>query len=287
MKLIRILTLVASAFSLATVSVHADGTNNVPATAASVTAPATASTDSFSMAPDADPWQFSATPYFWIVQLSGKVNTLGRSANVNLDFNQIFNHLDGPPLMLALELRKQKFGFYTIPLYVKLSADVNNPGPVTFFGGNTTMTLWCVDNGAFFQVYKTDWEKPLSLDVVGGVRFWNYNNDITLNIPGVQFSHSKDANLWDPFIGLRLTQNLTDKLSLRLSGNYGGFAISESTPNDSWVAEGLLGYQCTKHVGLWVGYHAMGLNTYNKTGYSDMKVNVTFQGAVLGCKFTF
>jgi hypothetical protein len=291
MKLIKTLALFAVAFPLATLSVRAADTNTVPATDASVTAPAaataTATADTLNAAPNDDPWQFNATPFLWAVQINGKVKTQKRDLDVGVDFDQIFNHLKGPPVMLNLEVRKKNFGFYTSPLYVKLEADVNNAGPVTIIGGNDTLTFYVVESGGFYQIAQWGEDRPWTLDALAGVRYWNMNNEITLNIPGSQFSYSKDGNLWDPFVGLRLKKYLTEKLSLNLLGEVGGFAISESTPNDSWQAMGTLGYDFTKRFSLLAGYRALGLNTYNKTGQGDIRANLTFQGAIVGLQFRF
>jgi len=289
MKLNKTLALVAAAFSLATISVRAADTNNVPATAASVIAPATASTseDSLNAAPDSDPWQFNATPFLWVVQINGKVKTKNRDLNVGLNFDQIFNHLKGPPVMLNLEVRKKNFGFYTSPMYVKLEADVNNAAPVTVAGGNDTLTFYVIESGGFYQIAQWGQERPWTLDALAGVRYWNINNEITLNIPGSQFAYAKDGNLWDPFIGLRLQKHLTEKLSFNILGEVGGFAISESTPNDSWQAMGTLGYDFTKRFSLLAGYRALGVNTYNKTGQGDIRANLTLQGAIVGFQFRF
>lgn len=283
------LSLVVTLLGVATGSVRAADTNNVPAAGTALSAAATgaSSTGALAAAPDEDPWQFNATPFLWVVQINGKVKAGGRDLNVGIDFNQILDHLEGPPLMLNLEVRKKDFGFYTSPMYVKLSLDANNAGPVTIVGGNDTVTLWVVENGGFYQVGKWGQDKPVTLDVLGGVRYWNFNNEISLNIPGSAFQHSRDANLWDPFIGLRLEKHLTEKLSLRLTGEYGGFAISESTPNDSWQAMGILGYDFNRRFSLMAGYRALGINTYNKTGEGDIRANLTLQGAIVGFQFRF
>jgi hypothetical protein len=49
----------------------------------------------------------------------------------------------------------------------------------------------------------------------------------------------------------------------------------------------MLGYDFNQRFSLLAGYHAMGVNTYNKTGQGDIRANITFQGAVVGFKFTF
>jgi hypothetical protein len=290
MKTTKLLSLVVVVFSLTTLSIRAAESTNAPATAATMTAPATGSAaeSSINAAPEDDPWQFSATPYVWVVQLNGKVKVRNRDLNVGINFDQIFNHLEGPPLMLHLEVRKKKFGFYTAPLYVKLSADVNNAGPVTLFGGNDTLTLWVVESGAFYQIAQLGEDRPWKLEALAGFRYWNLDNNVSFNaFPNIIFNASRNQDLWDPFIGLRLSKRLTEKLSMSLLGEYGGFCISESTPNDSWEAVGTLGYDITKRITLLAGYRALGVNTYNKTGQGDIRANLTFQGAVVGCRFSF
>ncbi|TGR73077.1 hypothetical protein EN832_34025, partial [Mesorhizobium sp. M1C.F.Ca.ET.189.01.1.1] len=53
-------------------------------------------------------WTFTAEPYFWMAGMNGRVGVRGLSpADVNVDFSQIFNHIDWspPPVMLAGEAR--------------------------------------------------------------------------------------------------------------------------------------------------------------------------------------
>jgi hypothetical protein len=285
MKSVRIISLIMVAFAVAAFSASADDATNAPATISAMDA--TKGAAPLVEGPDADPWQFNATPYMWAVQLNGKVKTLGREANVGISFDQIFNHLEGPPLMLNLEVRKKNFGFYTAPLYVKLSADANNAGPITVVGGNDTMTLWIVESGGFYQIAKWGEDKPLTLEALAGVRFWNFNNSLSLNGPTSQFNTSRDKDLWDPFVGLRLEKHLTEKLSFSMTGEFGGFAISQSTPNDSWQAVGTLNYDFTKRFTFKAGYRALGLNTYNLTGQGDVRANLILQGAVIGLEFRF
>ena len=74
---------------------------------------------------------------------------------------------------------------------------------------------------------------------------------------------------------------------MNLTGEVGGFAISESTPNDSWEAVGTLGYDFTSRLTLLAGYRALGVNTYNKTGQGDIRANLTLLGAVVGLQYRF
>lgn len=278
-------------FAAAMFPVRAADTNNAPATDASVTAPATgpSSASSINSAPDADPWQFNATPYMWFLQVNGRVKTRGHSADVSVPFDEIFNHLKGPPLMLNLEVRKNKFGFYTAPLYADLSTDASeHKGPLTL-DGNDNIKIWIIESGGFYQIAKLGEKHPLTVDAIAGVRYWNFDNSLTLNDPSgiINFHHSKTYDLWDPFIGLRVQKHLTDKLSVSLTGDYGGFAISSSTPNDSWQAVGTLGYDFTRRFTFLAGYRALGLNTYNQTGKDDIKANLILQGAIVGLQFRF
>lgn len=275
-------------------SAQAADASNVPATDTPVTVPATgsSSTGPLAAAKDADPWQFNTAPYMWFVQVNGKVKVLDHSANVNVNFDEIFNHLRGPPLMLNLEVRKKKFGFYTAPLYVKLAADASeHAGPLTL-DGEDTLTLWIVESGGFYQIAELGEKNPLTVDALAGVRYWNIDNNLVLNDPShiINFNHHNTLDLWDPFIGLRLQKNLTEKLSVSLTGEYGGFAISSSTPNDSWEAVGTVGYAFTRRFTCLAGYRALGLSTYNQSGVvggGNMRANIILQGAVVGFEFRF
>jgi hypothetical protein len=90
--------------------------------------------------PAPDPWHFTLAPLLWASAVDGNVTVRGHKANVDVSFSDIVNHLDGA-VMVYLELRKKKFGFYAQPNYMKLTAD-GDAGPLS---ASDTMKIWIVE----------------------------------------------------------------------------------------------------------------------------------------------
>ena len=233
--------------------------------------------------PAEDQWLFRTDPLMWFAQFHGDATVAGRQANVNVSFDQIFNHLEGPPLMAYLEARQDKYGFFVQPMYMKLRGDVN-AGPLS---GSDTLRFTLVEGGGFYQLVKWGEENPLTIEAVAGARYWNLYNNITLQGPhGILVFHGANTIiLTDPVIGLRGSKYLTDKLSLNMAGNAGGFGWSSSTSDSSWEATGTVGYDFTKRFSLYAGYNALGIQKHNGSGSGENGANLVFSGALVVLDF--
>jgi hypothetical protein len=228
--------------------------------------------------PAPDPWHFTLAPLLWASAVDGNVTVRGHKANVDTSFSDVVNHLDGA-LMLYLELRKKKFGFYAQPNYMKLSAD-GDAGPLS---ANDTMKIWIVEAGGFYQIGEWGQEKPLTLDATIGVQYLSLHNELTLKGAGgvINFKGSDTMDLIDPMIGLRVRKYLTTKLSLNIQGNVGGFDVSDHSSDLSWQAVGMLGYDFTKHFSLYAGYRALSVRKDSGQKGVDLLLN----GMLLGLQF--
>jgi opacity protein-like surface antigen len=247
-------------------------------TAASSTSNAAGSPD----APAEEPWHLSVVPLAWGPGISGNVTVRGHQATADVSLGDLLDHLKGIA-MLDLELSKGKFGFYAQPNWVKLEAD-GNAGPLK---SQVDMQLWIVDAACFYQLGKWGEEKPVTLDALAGVRYWNINNDLTLSRPqGItSFSGSSTLSLIDPIIGLRSQIYLTRKLSLRLHGDIGGFGVSEDSSNFSWQALAMLGYDFSRHFSLFAGYRALSVDKHSGSGSGDKGADLIMHGGILGFDF--
>ena len=232
-----------------------------------------------SAVPAEDQWHFRTDPLLWFAQIHGDATVLGHQADVNVSFDQIVNHLEGPPLMAYLEARQDKFGFFAQPIYMKLRADAN-VGPLN---GSDTLALWVVEAGGFYQLVKWGEEKPLTIEAVAGARYWNLYNNLNLHGPDghLVFSGSKTIILTDAIVGLRGSKHLTDKLSLNLAGNAGGFGWSSSTTTFSWEATGTVGYDFTRRFSVYAGYNALGVEKHTGSGASENGANLVLSGALV------
>jgi hypothetical protein len=229
-----------------------------------------------------DPWQFSVVPLLWLSGVNGNVTAKGRTADVDVGFDKLFQHFEGG-FMANFELRKNKFGFYVQPNYMKLAGDAN-VGPLS---GSDDITIWIVEGGGFYQFAKWGEDRPLTLEAVAGVRYWSLHNEFTLTGSRgiINFSGSDSTSLVDPLVGLHAQKYLTDKLSVTLRGDVGGFGISNSSSDLSWQVVALIGYDFTRHFSLYAGYRALALDESNGGGSSKKGADLVLNGALIGLDF--
>jgi hypothetical protein len=282
MKTIRRTTLLATALA---------GALTLTATLLAQVSPATNDTPTEAKSPNdlqnsapaaKDAWHMSVVPLGWLAGVSGNVTVHGHQANTDVSFDEILDHLKGIA-MLDLELSKGKFGFYAQPNWIKLEAD-GNTGPLRT---KDEMQIWIVDAAGFYQLGKWGQEKPVTLQALAGVRYWNIGNELTESglFRMTHFNGSSTLSLIDPIIGLRAQIYLTRKLSLRLHGDIGGFGISEDSSNFSWQAMGMFGYDFSRHFSFGIGYRALSVDKH-KGGGSDLEgAHIILHGAILAFDF--
>ncbi len=126
----------------------------------------------------------------------------------------------------------------------------------------------------------------VSLGVLGGGRYWYMKTKLDLEVPLAGFAGKveKSKDWIDPFIGLRLSADLTKRFSLGLRGDLGGFGVGSEF---SWNAVGVLGYSVSRVVSLWLGYRALGLDYESGSGFNKIKTDAIMHGPIVGVGFYF
>jgi opacity protein-like surface antigen len=230
----------------------------------------------------ADPWQIGFSIIGWGPAMNGTVTVGGRKATVDESLSDLLDDLKGIA-MFGVELRKEKFGFYAQPNWIKLESDAS-VGPLS---STIESKLWIVDAAGFYQLHKWGEERPVTLDALAGVRYWNVNNELTVNSSRgvVDFNGSNSAYLIDPIVGLRTQIYFTRKFSLSLHGDIGGFDASPNSSDFSWQALGLLGYDFTRHFSLSLGYRALSLDKNSMGGSNGKDLNLILHGFLLAFNF--
>jgi hypothetical protein len=225
----------------------------------------------------ADPWRIGFDIIGWGPSVSGNIGVAGHQSGVNVSLDTLLGDLKGIA-MLGFELRKEKYGFYAQPNWISLQAS-GNVGPLN---ATDDLQLWVVDAAGFFQLGKWGQEKPVTLDALVGVRYWNVSDGLTLTGPGgvIHHHHSDSTYLIDPLIGLRAKMYFTRKFSLSLHGDVGGFGVSDQSSQLTWQAIGTFGYDFNRHYTLDLGYRA--LSTDQPDGKS---LDLLLHGAFLALNF--
>ena len=234
-----------------------------------------------------DKWQVEVTPYFWAAALRGDVMVKGLDSKINMSFLDLVQYLDVGG-MAHMEAWKGNWGIFTDGMYMKLSATGDATGQrVGLIGGNVKIEEWIVELGGFYRVGQwTPDERKVTLDVLGGGRYWDLKGTLNFSAPTIGFAFDKSGSKdWvDPFIGLRMTANLTRDFYFQARGDIGGFGVGSDF---SWNASGVFGYSFTPSVNAWLGYRAMMVNYESGSGFSQFKYDVTMYGPVMGVGFRF
>ena len=280
MKITRKLNLLAGAL-VAAVTITSLHAQEVPGGNGQAATPK-ATTELEKSAPADDPWRFDFGLIGWGPAVSGNVTVRGRKIDVDAGLDDLLDHLKGIA-MLGFELRKEKFGFYAQPNWVKLKED-GNVGPLD---STLEQKLWIVDAAGFYQLHKWCDERPVTLDALVGVRYWHLDHELTVHGTGgvINFNGSDSNYLIDPIIGLRAKMYFTRKFSLNLHGDVGGFGASDNSSDLSWQALGTLGYDFTRHFSLAIGYRAMSVDTDSGSGSNANGLDVILHGFLLAFDF--
>jgi hypothetical protein len=193
-------------------------------------------------------WTYSLTAYLWATKTGVSAETpTGETVEAELSFSDALQDLDFA-FMGNFEARKGKLSLLTDAMYFKLSPTNPTPGPFT--DTVTVRTQMTVISG--YAAYRVHDDPSISVDLAGGFRWANLDSDIsTTGVLTTEFDASDD---WiDPVIGVRLSSQLSEKVSAALFVDYGGFSSDSTT----WQTAVSVGYALNDRWTLRGGYRYM------------------------------
>ena len=225
-----------------------------------------------------DGWTFSITPYFWAAGLSGETSPSGVPVVVSIDadFSDILKNLDFAA-MAIVEARNGRYSIFGDLIYTKLSADRATPLGVLATTVDVTAETFAGLVGAGYSVL----DGPTGhLDIVGGIRVWSVDTDLSFNgafLGGRSFS---DGATWvDGLVGVRGNYSFTPQFYLT------GWALVGAGGADiDWDVAGGLGYRINERFSATLGYRALGVDYSNDDGFL---FDVVQQGPIMGLTIRF
>lgn len=234
-------------------------------------------------------WRFTLAPYAWAAGINGDVGLFGRDpVGVDVPFSDILENLDVAAMGVA-EAHNGTWGVFADLDYVSIDAEKFITRVV---GGDPPISAR-VDASADVQELMAtlmgQWrvldEGNITLDLLGGVRYWNVDTGLTLKLAAngvkVKSLSGSDGAAWiDPMIGAKLFVDTGTPFYVTGWGMAGGFGVGSEL---SWDAMGGLGYRWTDHVSTVLGYRAVGVD-YEEDGFV---YDVIQSGAVLGAVISF
>ncbi|MCA1443578.1 hypothetical protein I6F07_25865 [Ensifer sp. IC4062] len=221
-------------------------------------------------------WTFSFAPYFWAAGLSGDVAQFKLPAvDVDASFSDIFDHLEFGAMAIG-EARNGPYSIFADVMYTKISGQAGTPRGILATDVELTSETFAGLLGAGYSVFESD---KVRLDVVGGLRVWSVESELSFHggiLDGR--SRSDDATWVDGLAGFRGTYSLTPEIYLT------GWGLVGSGGADlDWDVAAAIGYRFNDTISAIAGYRALGVD-YSDDGFV---FDVTQQGPMLGLTVRF
>jgi len=269
--------------------------------------------------PAIDTWTFSATPYAWVPLLNGSTTVKGRTADVNVDFNDLMDLVrrseipkDLFALMGYLEARNGRLSLFTDLVYLKIglngsmarSRGVDELNATVGASAGLKFEMFIAELAAAYEVAR--WGATgapgsgTAIDVIGGARGWWQKADASLALSGTfnigdltrnadgTLSASKSVGWVDPLVGLRLRHQFAPGLNFVASGDVGGFGVGSKF---SWQALAALNYDfCVRNNVTWsgmLGYKALFVDYSQGSGLTHYEYDMTMHGPIFGITARF
>jgi hypothetical protein len=266
----------------------------------------------------ADKWEFSFTPYGWMINVNGDITARGRTVDVNEDFFQIVEKSDSLLAWMSFfEARKGRFSFFTDLVWMDLGFPGHFQRRLSGPLGLATLDIKAnaqvdyqstiIQTGVTYEVAR--WQSApgsyTALDVLGSARYWNQDVDVSLRLTGtltvdleelglqfkrtrrVAVARSNDLEWVDPVVGARIRHQMAPGKELRLEGDIGGFGAGSEF---SWQVVGVYGFNTALfgvpfHADL--GYRALAVDYSERGRFGRNGLDVVQHGPVMGVTFNW
>jgi hypothetical protein len=254
--------------------------------------PARAENDAAAAPAPAPEWEFSLTTFLWATSLEGTLNTEDVSADIDVAFSDIWNALD-VGVLANLEARRGKLSITSNLIYLKLSADAENPvnsllpaAPPGSFGVRSVIQTGIFELRPAWEVlslpvFGAGDARRVALDLGPQARVFWLDQHLSVKLePGAPlgpFSQRFDGSTdWVDFlVAGRVRAQLTGKLGFVLFGDYGGFDIGSSS-HRTWSLGGFFSYPLGERWALAGGWRTLEIDR----GSVDLEMAGPLVGAV-------
>ena len=217
---------------------------------------------------------FQVTPYLFWSGIKGSVGSASAIVDVDAGITDIFDDLNfGFAMTFEAKLRG-RWRFMADFNYTNISDD-NVPAVVPIDSIQSTSKTLIFDPEIGYEIWAND---DASLDVVGGVRYWNIDNEIEFRIGAQRPTVSSRPDWLDLVGGLRGKVTLSPRLYLTGKADLGGLG-SDST----YQLFGGAGITLTPRLAAVVGYRYLNVNYKDDNTVFDVGLHGFVTG--LGIRF--
>jgi hypothetical protein len=221
-------------------------------------------------------WTFSVTPYFWAAGLSGEIAQFGLPViDFDTSFSDILENLDFAA-MLITEARNGPYSIFGDLIYTKLGAGSATPRGILATSVDVEASTFAGLVGAGYSVL----DGPSGrLDIVGGVRVWSVDTDISFSGAFLDGETRSDGATWvDGLVGVRGNFAFTPQFYA-----VGWALVGAGQADLDWDVMAGIGYRFNDRYSATLGYRALGVD-YSDDGFV---FDVVQQGPIMGLTIRF
>lgn len=223
-----------------------------------------------------DNWQFELSPYLWFAGAHGTVGILGHNLSVHASPGDLLSHFDIGVMGVA-EARYKRFLLFGDLLWIRISD--NKAVPISDKGvvsadARVGQLAWTSNLG-----YRLLDKKKLKANANVGVRFWHLGEKLILNGASTSATFTPSQNWADIVVGGRVQLPISEKVSLNLLGDVGGW---NATAKLDYQFAPMLAYQVKPKWTLLAGYRYLFIDY--RGDHSSVN-NMVTSGALLGLKY--
>jgi hypothetical protein len=233
----------------------------LPAFTASPVAPPSAASES--------DWHFAVSPYLWVPWVYGSVGANGQNFHYYATPDELFSHFRFGLLGLV-DTRYKRVVMPLDILWMRLGDDKALPLSPTGTVANIKLDMFILTPKIGYRVVDT---KMIKIDALAGFRYWHIGTNFQFTTNTLNFSRS--INFVDPLVGGRITGNLSDKVSVVVAGDVGGWGTGSQL---DYQVGAFLGYRIKPALALQAGYRYLSLDYTN----GDRLLNLNISGPLFG-----
>jgi opacity protein-like surface antigen len=225
-------------------------------------------------APASD-WSFNVSPYIWVAGVEVET-VLDQSPPTTPPSASRFDTKITGGALLAAQVHYKSVGLWVDFVWVELDTQSLQPGPA--------FSAMDLESDLFHSTVALSYRLPTTGDfhaeLIGGVRFWSVNEDLTAKSGVLQGFAASSDNTWaDPVIGLDLRYDLSPRWSLITKGT----VTVAADDSDGWEVMGGLVYRFGKGWSGALGYRFL----HEEFTERRFKFMTDISGFILGVSYRF
>jgi hypothetical protein len=228
-------------------------------------------------------WVFQVTPYLWAAGIEGDISPFRATPTLHIEksFSDILEDLNFGGFV-HFWARKDRFVLLGDVMYVnttesKVIGELPILGAVPGLSAEVDSTQFTSTLQAGYRLYGAS---QMTIDLLGGARFWYLANRVTVHFAGFSLSRKADFHWIDPVISACTFFKIFDKVSVLVYGDVGGFDVGSQF---TWQVLATVNYSLNDNFAVSAGYKALAVD-YASDGHV---FDTTLSGPVLGLTYRF